>query len=115
MVLRTMLGIQFSTSKHLSCYNNEEFFCFSRTFSLSYSVEFKRKHARLGKDVTCLREENSSGRSVKVLFFRSTVLREVIFPIIGGTFRKFLLQMLRDLGFPLVAFNKILSAILYPC
>ena len=90
-------------------------FLFSRTFSLSYSIEFKRKHARLGKDVTCLREENSSGRSVKVLFFRSTVLREVIFPIIGGTFRKFLLQMLRDLGFPLVAFNKILSAILYPC
>lgn len=28
MVLQTMLGIKFSTSKPLSCYNNEEFFCF---------------------------------------------------------------------------------------
>lgn len=65
--------------------------------------------------VTCLSEENSGGRSVNTLFFKSTVFRDVIFPIIGGTFRKSLLQILRDFGFPLVAFSKILSAILYPC
>lgn len=67
------------------------------------------------KTVTCLSEENSWGRSVKTLFFKSTDLREVIFPINGGTFLNSLLQILKDLGFPLVAFNKILSAILYLC
>lgn len=65
--------------------------------------------------VTCLSEENSRGRSVNTLFFKSTVFRDGILPIIGGTFRKSLLQILRDFGFPLVAFSKILSAILYPC
>ena len=37
MVLRTMLGIQFSTSKPLSCYNNEEFFCFREL--LAYRIQ----------------------------------------------------------------------------
>lgn len=37
MVLQTMLGIQFSTSKPLSCYNNEEFFCFREL--LAYRIQ----------------------------------------------------------------------------
>ena len=37
MVLQTMLGIKFSTSKPLSCYNNEEFFCFREL--LAYRIQ----------------------------------------------------------------------------
>ena len=37
MVPQTMLGIQFSTSKPLSCYNNEEFFCFREL--LAYRIQ----------------------------------------------------------------------------
>ena len=37
MVLQTMLGIQFSTSKPLPCYNNEEIFCFCEL--LAYRIQ----------------------------------------------------------------------------
>lgn len=65
--------------------------------------------------VTCLSEENSGGRSVKKLFFKSTFFKDVNFPINGGTLLSSLLQILKALGFPLVALSKILSAILFLC
>lgn len=65
--------------------------------------------------VTCLSEENSGGRSVKKLFFKSTFFKDVNFPINGGTLLSSLLQTLKALGFPFVALSKILSAISFPC
>lgn len=65
--------------------------------------------------VTCLSEENSGGRSVKKLFFKSTFFKDVNFPINGGTVLSSLLQILKALGFPFVALSKILSAILFLC
>ena len=60
---------------------------------------------------TCFKAPNSFGKSVRSLFFRSTVLRDFKVPIKLGTLDKPLLQRLKDFGFPLLAFRSILSAI----
>ena len=83
---------------------------------LNYVLQLLCLHLEHFKQaVTCLSEENSGGRSVKKLFFKSTFFKDVNCPINGGTLLSSLLQILKALGFPFVALSKILSAILFLC